>query len=97
MLSTVFEHDRVFFSTQKNFRTRDAVECSNVFLSAENNPGVILDSTEHAKPLFIAFRRFFLLRCSVLILSTVKNQSNCESLVMNNLKCFNRIVDYKMC
>ena len=40
MLSTVFEHDRVVSSTQKNFRARDGVECSNVFLSAGNSPGV---------------------------------------------------------
>ena len=58
MLSTVFEHDRVVSSTQKNFRARDAVECSNVFLSAGNNPGVLKNSTEHAEPLFIAFRQF---------------------------------------
>ena len=35
-----FEHDRVVSSTQKSFRERDAVECSNVFLSAGNNPGM---------------------------------------------------------
>ena len=58
MLSTVFEHDRVVSGTQKNFRTRDAVECSNVFLSAGNNPGVLKNSTEHAETLFIAFRQF---------------------------------------
>ena len=54
----VFEHDRVVSSTQKNFRARDAVECSNVFLSAGNNPGVLKNSTEHAETLFIAFRQF---------------------------------------
>ena len=58
MLSTVFEHDTVVSSTQKNFRARDAVECSNVFLSAGNNPGVLKNSTENAEPLFIAFRQF---------------------------------------
>ena len=58
MLSTVFEHDRVISSMQKNFRARDAVECSNVFLSAGNNPGVLKNSTEHAESLFIAFRQF---------------------------------------
>ena len=58
MLSTVFEHDRVVSSTQKNFRARNAVECSNVFLRAGNNPGVLKNSTEHAEPLFIAFRQF---------------------------------------
>ena len=55
MLSTVSEHDRVVSRRQKNFRARDAVKCSNVFLSAGNNPGVLKNSTEHAEPLFIAF------------------------------------------
>ena len=54
MLGTVFEHNRVVSSMQKNFRAQDAVECSNVFLSAGNNPGVLKNSTEHAEPLFIA-------------------------------------------
>ena len=54
MLSTVFEHDRVVSSTQKTFRARDAVERSNVFLSAGSNPGVLKNSTEHAETLFIA-------------------------------------------
>ena len=36
-----FEHERVVSGTQKNFRARDAVECSNVFLSAGNNSGVL--------------------------------------------------------
>ena len=58
MLSTVFEHNRVVSSTQKNFRARDTVKCSNVFLSAGNNPGVFKNSTEHAEPLLIAFRQF---------------------------------------
>ena len=58
MFSTVFEHDRVVSSTQKNFRARDAVEYSNVILSAGNNPGVLKNSTEHAEPLFIAFKQF---------------------------------------
>ena len=58
MLSTVYEHNRAFSSTQKNFRARESVECSNVFLSAENNPGVLKNSTEHAETLFIAFRQF---------------------------------------
>ena len=58
MLSTVFEHDRVVSSMQKNFRARDAVECSNVFLSAGNNPGGLKNSTEHAGTLFIVFRQF---------------------------------------
>ena len=58
MLSTVFEHDRVVSSTQKNFRAQGAVECSNVFLNAGNNPGVLKNSTEHAETLFIAFRQF---------------------------------------
>ena len=50
-----FEHDRAVSNPQKNFRARDAVECSNVFL---NNPGVLKNSIEHAEPLFIAFRQF---------------------------------------
>ena len=58
VLSTVFEHDRVVSSTQKNFRAQNAVECSHVFLSAGNNPGVLKNSTEHAEPLFIGFRQF---------------------------------------
>ena len=58
MFSTVFEHDRVVSSTQKNFRARDAVECSDVVLSAGNSPGVLKNSTEHAETLFIAFRQF---------------------------------------
>ena len=58
MISTVFEHDRVVSSTQKNFRARDAVECPDVFLSAGNNPGVLKNATEHAETFFIAFRQF---------------------------------------
>ena len=58
MLNTVFEHDRIVSSTQKNFRVQDAVECSDDFLSAGNNPGVLKNSTEHAEPLFITFRQF---------------------------------------
>ena len=34
---SVLSTDRVVFSTWKNFGARDAVECSNVFLSAGNN------------------------------------------------------------
>ena len=42
VLITAFEHDRVAASTQRNFRARNAVNCSNVFPeSAENNPGVL--------------------------------------------------------
>ena len=52
MLSTVFEHDRIVSSTQKSLSARDAVECSNAFLSAGNNPGVLKNSTEHAELLF---------------------------------------------
>ena len=58
MLNTVSEHDRVVSSTKKNFRARAAVECSNIFLSAGNNPGVLKNSTEHAETLFTAFRQF---------------------------------------
>ena len=58
MLSTVFEHNRIVSSTQKNFRAWDAVKSSNIFLSAGNNSGVIKNSTEHAEPLFIVFRQF---------------------------------------
>ena len=58
MLSIVFEHNRVVSSKQKNSRAREAVECSNVFLSAGNNPGVLKNSIEHAEALFIAFRQF---------------------------------------
>ena len=56
--------------------------CSNVFLSAGNNPGVFENGTEHAEPLFITFRQF---RASVRILSTSENQSDCENLVKNCL------------
>ena len=38
MASTLFEHDKVDSSNQKNFRARDTVECSNIFLSAGNDP-----------------------------------------------------------
>ena len=41
VLSTVFEQDRVVFNTQKSLRARDAVQCSDVFLTAGNNPGVL--------------------------------------------------------
>ena len=60
MLSTVFEHDRVVSSSQKSFRALSAVECSDVSLSAGNNPGVLKNSTEHAETLFmfIAFKQF---------------------------------------
>ena len=58
MLSVVFEYDRVVSSMQKNFRAQDAVECSDVFLSAGNNPEVLKNSTEHTEPLFIMFRQF---------------------------------------
>ena len=51
VLSTVFEHDRVASSMQKNLRARDAVECSDVLGSAENNPGVLYNSTEHTEAL----------------------------------------------
>ena len=30
-----------FQHAEKNFRARDAVECSNVFLNSGNNPGVL--------------------------------------------------------
>ena len=62
MLSNVLEHVRVVSSTLKMFRARDAVECSNVFLSAGNNSGVIKNSTEQADPLFITFRQWPLLK-----------------------------------
>ena len=58
MLTTVFEHDRVASTMQKNFRARDAVECSNVFPNAGNNPKVFKNSTEHVETLFIVFRQF---------------------------------------
>ena len=35
------EHDRVVASTQKSSRARVAVDCSNVFLTAGNNHGVL--------------------------------------------------------
>ena len=41
MLGTVFQQAWVVSSTQKDFRVRDAVECSEDFLSAGNNPGVL--------------------------------------------------------
>ena len=41
MLSTVIEHDRVASDTKKTFRARDAVECSNVYLSVGNKRGVL--------------------------------------------------------
>ena len=44
MLSNVFDDDRVLSSMQENFRERDAVECSNAFLSAGSNPGVLQNS-----------------------------------------------------
>ena len=46
------------FQQAENFRLRGAVECSNVFLSAGNNPGVLKNSTEHAETLFIVFKQF---------------------------------------
>ena len=52
-----FEHEKAVSSTQKSFRARDAVECSNVFLSAGNNPVMLKNSTEHGGTLFIAFRQ----------------------------------------
>ena len=58
VLSTVLEHGRVVSSTQKTFRARDEVECSNVFLITANNPGVLKNSTEHSKPLFLTLRQF---------------------------------------
>ena len=39
--SVLFELDGAVFDTKKNFRPRDALECSNVFLSAENSPRVL--------------------------------------------------------
>ena len=52
MLSTVFEHDRVVSSKQKNSSGL------TFFQVAGNNPGVLKNSTEHAETLFIAFRQF---------------------------------------
>ena len=64
-----------------------SVECSNVFLSVGNNPGVLKNSTKHAEPLFVTFRQFAY---------TSNNQSDCENLVKNCLnyndsKTLNRI------
>ena len=42
-----------FFSAKENFRTRDAVECFNVFPSAENSRGMFSNSTYRVEPLFI--------------------------------------------
>ena len=58
MISTAFEHDRVVSSMQKNFEAQDAVEYSNILLSAGNNPEVLLNSIEHAETLFITYRQF---------------------------------------
>ena len=58
MLSAVFEHNRAVSSTLKNFRVRNALEFSDVFLSAGNNPGLLQNSTEHVEPLFSTFRLF---------------------------------------
>ena len=85
MLSTVFEHDKVVFSMKKNFITRDAVECSNVFLSAEYNPKVaktVLSTPNHC---LLRLDNSLTLPCSVLVLNTGKNQSDCENHVMNCL------------
>ena len=48
----------LFPARRKKFGARDVVECSNVFLSAGNNPGVLSNSTVHAETLFIEFRQF---------------------------------------
>ena len=58
MFSTVFEHSRGASSTWKNIRALDCVSCSKIFPSAENNPGVLKNSTEHAEPLLIALVDF---------------------------------------
>ena len=92
VLSTFFVHEKIVSSMQKNFRARDAFECSNVFLSAGNNPGVsrtILSTLNHCLLRLNNSRiRHFSLPCSVRILSTSKNQSYSENLVMNCLNYF---------
>ena len=35
-----------------------AAECSNVFLSAGNSPGLLKNSTKNTEPLFITLRQF---------------------------------------
>ena len=93
MLSTIFGHDWVVSSTQKRFRARDAVECSNVFLSAGSNPGVLKNSTKHAEPFLLRIDNSHVTsHCfpSVRILSTSENQSNCEKLVKNCVTCNQR-------
>ena len=42
---------------QKKIRARDTVGCSNVFLCAGNNPGVLKNSTEHAEPFLGLFQK----------------------------------------
>ena len=64
----------------KKIRTREAVECANVFLSAENNPEVLRNSPKHANSLFIIY--IVVLK---LIFSMAKSQSDCANLIMNSL------------
>ena len=54
VLSTVFEHSGIVSNTWKNIRALDCVSCSKIFLRAGNSPVVLNNSTDHAKPLFIA-------------------------------------------
>ena len=54
ILSTVLEHSRIVSWTQKNVRALDCISCSKLFLHAGNSCVLLLNSTEHAEPLFIA-------------------------------------------
>ena len=91
VLNSVVEHDRVVSITQKNFRARDAVKCSNA-LSAGNHPGVlktVLSTLNHCSlRLDNSHKCHFLPSCSVWILSMSKNQSDHENIVMNCLADF---------
>ena len=68
----------------------EQTDSSNVFLALKNNPGVLHNSTEHSKPLFIAFRQSIYSEntqafavISVWILTTAKNQSDCQNFAMS--------------
>ena len=54
MLSIVFDHSKIVYSTEKSVTELDCVSCSKIFLRAGNDPVVLKNSTEHAEPLFIA-------------------------------------------
>ena len=82
-----FEHDKAVLASKKvlEHHPQSSVLIFSI-VSAENNPVVLKNSTEHAKPSFIKSGQFTYVAVLSTDFRTVKNQSDCVNLAMHCLQ-----------